>query len=251
MVWRPCSSGVTAVALLFAAAGATCIAHAQIKPGEYVFEQGRGTLRIVPAGADTLNFKLSTVGGNFHICELEGVIRNGEARMAESDQKNLPCIVTFRAQPNGIAVASKHERTCSTYCGMRAQFDGFYTLPPASCAPSEVRRTRDQFKAAYDRKQYPAALALLKPVMDQCGSLLNEFDDGWVRNDLAITYFRVGNSAACRDTLRGLVDLARQPDRAISDGYPPSEGAEYLRIAQATRYNMKLCGAPIPIGNKP
>lgn len=236
---------------MLAAASVTPAAHAQLKPGEYVFEQGRGTLRIVSGGTDTFKFKLNTVGSNFHICELEGLIRNGEARMAESDQKNLPCIVMFKAEPKGVAVASKHERTCSTYCGVRAHFDGFYTLPPAGCAPSEVRRTRDQFKAAYDRKQYPAALALLKPVMDQCGSLLNEFEDGWVRNDLAVTYFRVGNGAACRDTLKWLVDLARQPDRAISEGYPPSDGAEYLRIAQATRYNLKLCGAPVAVGGKP
>ena len=237
--------------LAVAALPVASASHAQIRPGEYVFEQGRGTLRITPAGADTFKFQLNTVGGNFHICELDGVIRNGEARMEESDQKNQPCIVTFKAQPNGIAVASKHERTCSTYCGVRAHFDGFYTRPPPTCAPSEVRRTRDQFKRTYDRKQYAEALTLLKPVLDKCGSLLSDYEEAWVRNDLAITYYRTGNMPACRETLLRWVDLARQPDSAIKDGYPPSDAEEMLRIASATRYNMKLCGAPVPIGGKP
>lgn len=223
-------------------------AQAQVAPGEYVFERGRGTLRITPGSGDTLKFRINTVGGNFHICEVEGVIRNNEARMEESAHEKLPCIITFAAQKNGIAVGSKHEYACSTYCGVRAHFDGFYTLPQPSCAPSQVRRARDQFKATYDRKQYAEALGLLKPVLEKCGALLHDYDEGWVRNDLAITYYRLGHTTVCRDTLLRWVDLARQSDAAIKDGYPPSDAEEMLRLARATRANMKLCGAPIAVG---
>ncbi|MBM3343140.1 MAG: tetratricopeptide repeat protein [Betaproteobacteria bacterium] len=237
--------------LLGAALFATFSAHAQLKPGEYVFERGRGVLKIAPGSGGAHKFHINTVGGNFHICTLEGVIRNGEARMAESAHDKLPCIVTFSAKKNGIAVASKHERACSTYCGVRAHFDGFYTLPPPNCEPSRVRHARNQFKAAYDQKRYTEALALLKPVLDQCGSLLHDYDDGWVRNDLAITHHRVGNNAACRDTLLRWVDLARQSDADIKDGFPPSDAEEMLRLARATRFNLKLCGAPLATSGKP
>lgn len=230
--------------------GVSAGALAQMAPGEYVFEQGRGTLRILQGGGNTYKFHITTVGGNFHTCELDGVIRNNEARMEDSAHDKLPCIVTFTPQKNGIAVASKHERACSYYCGVRAHFDGFFTLPPPSCAPTQVRRARDQFKATYDRKQYPEALALLRPVLEKCGSLLNDYDEGWVRNDLAITHYRAGNMNACRETLLRWLDLARTPDEQIKDGYPPSDAEEMLRLARATRANMKICGAPVAIGGK-
>ena len=224
--------------------------NAQIKPGEYVGTGGRGTLRVMPDKGDAMRFKLNTVGGNFHVCDLEGVIRRGEARMDESANDKLPCIVTFTSTKQGIEVASRHQGTCSTYCGMRAHFEGSYTLPPPECAPSEVRRSRDQFKAQFDKKFYTQARALLTPIVEKCTSLLNDYDEGWVRNDLALTQHRAGDSAACRATLLRLVDLARQPDELIKEGYPPSEAEEMLRIARATRYNMKLCGAPIAVGGK-
>jgi hypothetical protein len=93
-------------ALFVLAAGA---ALAQIALGEYVGSGGRGVLRITADKGDALRFSLNTVGGNFHIYELEGVIRKGEARMEESSHDKLPCIVTFAAAKQGIEVASRHQ----------------------------------------------------------------------------------------------------------------------------------------------
>ena len=237
------------------AGAALCVAvggaQAQIKPGEYVFEHGRsGVLRIGPAAGDALKFHINTVGGNFHVCELEGVIRKGEARMEESADDKLPCIVTFKTTRDGIAVASLNGRACSTYCGMRAQFDGTYLLPPPLCAPGEVRRTRTAFKALYDKKQYAQARTTLAPVVEKCSALLSDYDEGWVRNDLAIAQYHAGDAAGCRATLLKWVDLARQPDQQIKDGYAPSDAEEMLRIARATRYNLKVCGAPVAVGGR-
>ncbi len=229
----------------------TCLAHAQLKPGEYVFEHGRsGVLRIAPGAGDALKFHLSTVGSNFHTCELEGVIRKGEARMEDSAHDKLPCIVTFKPAADGVVVASRHERTCNAYCGMRAHFEGTYLLPPPHCAPGEVRRTRTAFKALFDKKQYAQARATLTPVVQKCSALLSDYDEAWVRNDLALTQHRAGDNAACRETLLRWVDLARQSDDAIKNGYPPSDAEEMLRIARATRYNLKLCGAAVAVGGK-
>ena len=46
------------------------------------------------------------------------------------------------------------------------------------------------------------------------------------------------------------LELAQTPDATIQGDYPPSEVAEMLRLAQATRANMKLCGAPVAIAGK-
>jgi len=220
-------------------------AHAQIKPGEYVSGGGFGVLRIAPDKGDALRFHLNMRGANFHTCELSGVIRNGESRMEDSADTKLPCIVTFKVDKTGVAVDSKHERTCSTYCGARAHFEASYALAPAHCAPSYVRRERDRFKAAYDKKLFAEARAILAPIAGQCSNWLTELDNAWVDNDLAITQFRVGDNAACRATLKQWLELARTPDKTIEGNYPPSDAAEMLRIAQATRANLKLCGAPV------
>lgn len=227
-------------------------AFAQLAPGEYVMAAGYGVLRVSPIKAGAQSFDLNVRGVNFHTCELSGQVRNGVARMEESSDDKRPCVVTFTAsRVGGVEVGSQHAGACRTYCGARAHFEGSYVLAPPACAPSAVRRARDRFKALYDKKSYAEARALLVPVVEKCGDLISEFDDAWVRNDLAITHYRMGELRACRDTLSRWVELARQPDREIKDGYPPSDADEMLRIANATRYNMKLCGAPIAVGGKP
>ena len=224
--------------------------HAQIKPGEYVMGAGYGVLRVSPDKGDALRFELNARGGNFHLCELSGIIRNGVSRMDDSTDAKLPCLVTFKPQKDGIAVATHHQGTCSTYCGARAHFEGDYRLPPAGCEPSQVRRTRNQFKATYDKKQFSEARAMLAPIVERCGATLSEYDEAWVRNDLALTHYRAGDSAACRETLKPWLEIAQIPDESIRNNYPPSDADVMLRIAGATRANMKLCGAPVKVGDK-
>lgn len=240
----------TAVTVITASLLATSSALAQIKPGEYLSGDNLGVLNINQGKGGTLQFQLSTRGPNFHTCTLSGVIRNGEARMEHSSDEKLPCIVTFKPGKTSIDVASRHERTCTTYCGARASFEATYTLAPAGCAPSEIRQIRNRFKAAYDKKSFAEAIGLLSPIVEKCTSSLTEFDEGWVRNDLALTQHRAGNNAACRNTLKPWLELAQTPDAAILENYLPSDGAEHLRLAVATRTNMKLCGAPVRIDAK-
>lgn len=241
---------LSTIATISAAMFLSQTAAAQVKAGEYVFGAGFGVLRIAPDKGGALIFELNARGANFHICELSGVIRNGEARLDDSADEKLPCIVTFKLQKDGIEVDSKHERACSTYCGARASFHGTYRLPPAGCAPSHVTRARNRFKAIYDKKLFSEARALLTPIVEKCSATLSDLDAAWIRNDLALTQYRDGDNAACRDTLKPWLELAQTPDATIEGDYPPSDAAAMLRIAQATRANMKLCGAPVTIGAK-
>lgn len=228
-------------------AGAPLVVQAQIKPGEYVYSGGYGVLTVSADKGGTQKFELEVVGANFHTCSLAGVIRNNEARMEDSADDKQPCVVTFKPGKDGIAVDSRHERACSFFCGVRARFEGTYAMPPAGCAPSLVRQTRNRFKAAYDKKQYAEARGVLAPVVDKCLGTLNHYGEGWVRNDMAITYYRTGELAACREVLKPWQELAGTPDSEIKDGYPPSDAEEMLRLAQATRANLKVCGAPVMI----
>ena len=231
MTMLMCVRRVFAAALLLSAPLA---AHAQIKPGEYIDTSGYGVLSVTGSGG-ALKFEIEVVGANFHTCNLSGVIRN---------------IVTFKPTKGGIAVGSKHGRACSTYCGMRAAFEGEYVAPPAGCETRAVRNTRDRFKAAYDKKQYAEARTLLTPIANKCYAVLSRFAQGWVSNDLAITQYRVGDNAACRASLKPWLELAQTSDAEIKDGYPPSDAEEMLRLAKATRANLNICGAPVMPGAK-
>ena len=97
---------------------------------------------------------------------------------------------------------------------------------------------------------FAEARTILAPIADKCANWMTELDNAWVDNDLAITHYRAGDSVACRAGLKQWLELARTPDETIQGNYPPSDAAEMLRIAQATRANMKLYGAPVTIRAK-
>ncbi len=237
------ASKVAALAMVLAAAPAV----AQIKTGEYVNGAGFGVLHITPEKSAGLRFQLNARGANFHVCELSGVIRNGEALLDDSSDNKRPCIVTFKVVKEGIDVNSKFERTCSAYCGARASFEGVYATPPAGCAPSQVRGNRNRFKAMFDRKAYAEARDLLAPVLKNCLNTMSNYDEGWVRNDFALTQHRLGDNAGCRETLKPWLELAQTHDEQIRGDYPPSDADMMLRLAGATRANMSVCGAPVKI----
>jgi hypothetical protein len=235
-------------ALLFAV---HCAALAQLKPGSYVMNPGYGVLEITTDKTGALKFDISVRGANFHTCNLAGVIRNGEARMEDSEDPKLPCIVTFKPGRDGIEVGMRHERTCNAYCGARARFEGQYGRPPQGCTPGEIASARKRFKAAFDRKEFTQARALLTPVATQCVKTLDRYDEGWVLNDLALTQQRLGDNASCQATLKPWLELAQTPDDEIRTGYPPSDADAMMRLSIATRTNMRLCGAPVKIGLSP
>lgn len=226
--------------VLCALAGAAAAQTATPPTGEYLAERGWGVLLVKPGRDGRVPFDLQAMGGNMHSCSLDGTIERGRA-VLEGDGSDKPCIVTFAAKGDGIEVTSNG--ACRNYCGARAGFEQIYLRPASGCTRAEVRRARDDFKRLYDRKAYGEARSRLEPVLASCSRTLWYPDEGWIRNDLAITLHRLGDQAACRRVLEKYAEEAALPDAEILANHPPSDGATILPILKAARTNLKLCRA--------
>ena len=237
-----------AMALLLAAAlsfAVACVSAAEIglQPGDYVTERGWGTLVIKRGNGGALNFQIEAMGGNAHSCGLDGEIRNGRA-VLEGMDKDKPCVVTFTAKADGIAVDSVDAQICRYYCGMRASFEGLYLKAAPGCAPAALRATRKEFKALYERKDFSAARAKLESAFNNCAKTLDWLETGWIRNDLAITQFRLGDTAGCLRTLEPLAKDAAKSDVQIRDEIvAPTDVDNWLPVVSAARTNLKLCSS--------
>lgn len=201
--------------------------------GEYVISDGAwGTLRVQPRG----KFAIETTGANAHVCELDGVIVDGRARIEKS-----ACQVTFKPEGQNVHVATNGTDACREFCGMRAWFEGAYRKPEPGCVRKSIDDSKKKFKRSYVAKDYAAALALIQPIATQCKPYLHWVESAWVLNDLAITQFKLGDRAACIKTLQDLAPDAAKSDKEITGSYPPSDSEAYLPVVQATRTNLRLC----------
>jgi hypothetical protein len=206
------------------------------KPGEYIPEGGWGTLTIKVAAGKT-HFEITAVGGNFHTCGLSGEIKNGQAKLEALDKA---CIVTFTKRGSHIDVTQSGEE-CLYYCGARAAFEGLYLEPPAGCDRQTKAKTRASFKRMYEKKEYKPALDLLSGLFRSCGKGIDWIETGWIKNDIAITQYKLGDSAACKATLSSFAEEAKLSDDEIRDRYPPSDAEVWLPVAKAAKFNLKLC----------
>ena len=228
----------TLVVALLVLAGTASAAPSTLAPGTYVTERGWGTLEIKPAQKDGQRFELNAMGGNGHSCGLEGVIRQGKATIEDGDQP--ACVVRFEKKDDGLDVTTPDASACRGWCGARAWFEGSYRQPPAQCRASAVKKTRAAFKKLYDRKAYAEARDTLRPLLDTCRELLGTFDEHWIRNDLAVTLHHLNDDAACLQTLEPVRSYAEADDDELGAG-EPAYRESYLRLARATRANLKLC----------
>lgn len=224
---------------------ATSTAFAQnvvltLAPGDYVAEGGNGHLTLKPGKAGLLNFSISALGSNGHACSLEGEVKNGLAKL-EGVEDAKPCIVTMTLTPAGIDVKGTPWEACMVHCGVRATFELVYFKPSPACLAKAVAATRKNFKQHYDRKQFEQARELLEPMLKACERSLDWLETGRVRNDLAVTFHKLGDLAACRAVLKPLEEDAKLNDAGIRENYAPTDADNYLPIVRATRTNLKLC----------
>lgn len=212
-------------------------------PGEYLTERGWGRLLLKPAAAGGAQaFAIEAQSANAHVCMVEGSLREQQARI-ETGGSEPACVIDFTPTAGGLRVTPTTPAACRYFCGEGAQFSGLYLQPAPGCRSAEVKQARASFKQQFDKKDYARARATLAPVLAACAKLLTESDQGWVRNDLALTLYRLGDAAECRRVLAPLAELVALSDEQLRDTYAAAYVPTQERIARATRANLKLCGA--------
>jgi hypothetical protein len=200
--------------------------------GEYIFERGSGQLRIKADG----HFDITTIGANAHTCALDGTIARGKAKLDGTD-----CVVNFAASADKVKVTTNGAEQCRDSCGARAGFEGTYTRPTPGCTDKAVAATRRNFKRQYHAKNYAAARTTLAPVLSDCDETLDWITKDWIRNDLALTQYKLDDRAACLKTLQPLAEDAALSDEGVKENYPPADAEIFLPVVRATRTNLKLC----------
>lgn len=217
---------------------AALYAQDEITPGEYITERGWGNLKIKKDKTGNLSFGIDAVGANFHTCELSGIILDGKSVLEGDEGK--PCIISFLQTEKGINV-SDNNGSCWFYCGARATFTGLYQKPHQGCDTDSIKKTRKDFKRLYDKNDYSRARATLEPILNNCSGLIHWTVLGRVRNDMAITLYKLGDYEGCRSILKPLEEDAQKTDESLRESYPPVDAETAIPIARATRTNLKLC----------
>ncbi len=88
---------------------------------------------------------------------------------------------------------------------------------------------------------YAEARSTLQPVLQQCAPTLDWLEIDWIRNDLALTAYKLGDTAWCKELLRTVSVDANKTDDELRNDYPPTDFDNVMPIVKATRTNMKLC----------
>ncbi len=209
-----------------------------LRAGEYIMEGGNGRLSLEKSQSGRFTFSIVGVGANNHVCSLDGEVQKTQEMIG-----GRPCLVSFHATAQGIEVGTETEG-CRDYCGARADFSGHYLTPAKGCALAEVDETRRKFKELYDKKAFLQAKTTLEPVLSRCTATMNYLDSAWVRNDLAITQYRLKNFAACIGVLKPLSDVAASYEGVEVENVTP-ELQGLVPVMKATLVNLTLCGARV------
>ena len=217
-----------------------------VPPGEYVLTGDWGRLKVEQRNGKKI-FSIDSMGGNCHTCGLSGRLVGTTAETVVDDPSNgdMVCRIRVKPSPDGrqITVEPLTEEACRQFCGMRAGFDGVYRKPQGRCTKAGQRNARDTFARNYRAKRFNEAVAVLRPVLEQCNDFLDWIEVDRVRNDLALAYLHAGNSEQCAETLRNTRAFEYADEEALRGGLPPCDFDNYIPTAKATWHNMRLCGA--------
>lgn len=231
------------LSVLMALISTSAIAQqAPIKAGEYIAEGASGHLSIKRGPKGLLTFSIESVNVNGHTCSADGEITGQQAVLDAGEEGK--CIVQFTPKGADIDVAVNDQDICHYFCGSRASgFDGLYLKPVPGCTTKELRKRRSEFKRLYDQKKFPQAQMVLSTVLNDCAKMLDSREEGWIRNDLALTYYKLNDRESCRKLLQPLAELAALSDQELEEEYGirPMDLAVDLPMIKATRTNLKLC----------
>jgi hypothetical protein len=213
-----------------------------IEAGKFIRDEGSGTLVIGDEKSGLRPFSIETVSIHIHTCSVDGVMKDGVARLKE-DEEEPACIIKFRKTDEGTLV--EPQANCQYYCGAGASFDGLYRKPIPECLEAAVKSKRDQARQAFDRKNYSQARDMLQPLVGKCDRFLDIMDHAWLRNDLALIFHKLGDRQGCLKMLEPIKDSMTFEDEDYRS-YNPARAEERIKVAKATRHNLKICQS----GNK-
>ena len=214
---------------------------ATLSPGTYTIDGGWGTLELKAQGQD-LAFQIDTQGANGHSCGVDGVLKGQSLSLQLPDGR---CEIRFQPGRQGVKVSSNQADACRLYCGARASFEGEFRTTPPGCTLAQQTARRKRFRVLYDSMLYADALTQIQSLLSDCSAQLGSPLLDWVRNDMAVTQYKLGQRAACLATLK-TVTVFGQSDDAIRDNYPPTDAENFIGVARATRTNVKLCSSTRP-----
>jgi hypothetical protein len=213
-------------------------AQSDIQPGIYISEGGWGTLNITKDKNGITKFDIAAMGHNGYGCSIDGkIIKNISV---VGDEPEVKCTVKFKETKNGNNVNPEGDG-CRAYCGMQASFEGDYLKVAPRCFPTNIEKSRNEFKKLYKEKKYDEALVKLEPILNECSQTLFWIDTAWIRNDLAVTYAKLKKFDICEKVLIPLKEDADKDEEDLKNEYPPLEADMYWQIIKATKTNLKLC----------
>lgn len=212
-----------------------------VPPGDYTTEGAWGDMKVGPADEHgTQTFSIESIGGNGHICSLEGEISR---RQAATD---VGCRIEFVVRPGQVTVAIRPgtEQECREHCGMRAIFDGSYYPKIAFCQKEQA--VRADFLRLYQAKKFLEARDTLHGLLTRCAKFLHWHSDAEIRNDLAITEFRLGNAEACLRALGPLRTTFVEDPEKTGHAFTPVDEGWGEEMVKTTRFNWQKCGGVLP-----
>ena len=223
-------------------------ASADIRPGTYVLSNDSGTLVVRQGKGQRRTFAIETIGGNCHICGVEGVLTGAKGRADPWDDTGASptCVIDFSAQGTAITVTPLTEAACRDHCGARASFEGTYRVSPPACTAGARQKLRNQALRWHKAHRYGQAAAALQGLITRCTGFMNWIEIDQVRNDLALAQYRNGEFAQCLATL-GDTRVAHVKDEAeLASGnspvfLPPCDFDNYIAVARATWFNRAMC----------
>jgi hypothetical protein len=219
-----------------ASAEASASAPGAVPSGEYVLIQQFevGSLQVSGSG-----FSIETVGGNCHVCSIDGLLSGNEGFAGEGE---TACHFKTTVGPGSVRIETPEDSEgCRTYCGMRASFNGEYRMLPAACTDKARASRLEQARLAYREREYAKARTDLRALISDCGQFTDWITLDRERNELALAELRAGDAAQCLKVL-AQTRVAGADDEAGLDLSPCDKDA-YLDVAKSTWHNRKLCKA--------
>lgn len=209
--------------------------------GTYVTEGGWGQLVIESAGAKgSQTFLLNTENAGSG-CTFSGQLNPGGRAVVYEGNAPGQCSLDLTIAPNGLVVSTSTKEQCREYCGSNGSFEGDYNYVPAICTQPALDKTRRSFKQLYDEKEYAQAEKTLAPVYRECLGTVGMMDEGGMRNDYALTQYKLNDKAGCLATLSKYRQDAARADDAITQDMSPAVVDDYLSVIHAARTNIALC----------